>query len=196
MKNNDVRIITASPEAVEINKNELAQRLKTNRGFENDTLEMCKKRLLKIINYKCAYIRAPLDLSVENVCNLGFMSVKSKNLYKNLSGCKEVFVLAWTTGIAVDRLLARLNVTSQAEHFMTDALSSAAVESFCDYVCDRLKSENNCVPRFSPGFGDVSIQVQRPLLERLNAAENLGITLNTAYLMTPVKSVTAFMGIK
>lgn len=196
MKNSDIKIISADADKIEINRNELAARLGVDRSFTHSTVDECKAKLLKEIQYKCAYIRTPVDLSENNVCDFGFMKIPSKNLYKNLNGCKEAFVMAITTGIKVDRLLARLNVTSQAEHFITDALSSAAVESFCDYVSDIMKRGLVCVPRFSPGYGDVDILFQRPLLDRLNAAEILGIMLNSSYLMTPVKSITAIMGIK
>lgn len=194
--NNEINIITAEPYEIEIDPNELALRLKTERGFQDDNLEQCRKRLLEHINYKCSYIRTPVDLSETDVCDFGFMKIPSKNLHKNLSGCSEAFVMAMTAGIAVDRLLARLNVLSQAEHFMTDALSSAAIESFCDYACNIMSKDLDCAPRFSPGYGDLSITFQKPLLERLCAFEILGITLNTAYLMTPVKSITAIMGIR
>ncbi len=196
MKNSDVKIITANAEDIEINKNELALRLKTDRNYESEVLEKCRKQFSAVVNYRCAYIRIPVDLSEENICKFDFAQVKSKNLYKNLQGCREVFVLAVTTGIAVDRLLTRLNITSQAEHFVTDGLSSAAIESFCDYVSDILSKNLKCASRFSAGYGDFSIEFQKPLLERLSAAETLGITLNSAYLMTPVKSITAIMGVK
>ena len=191
----DIKIITAKAEEIRINQNELALRLKTHRGYESDLLEKCRQRFNGIVNYRCAYVRIPVDVSEENVCKFDFAEVRSENLYRNLQGCQEVFVLAVTTGIAVDRLLARLNITSQAEHFVTDGLSSAAIESFCDYVSDILSENLKCASRFSAGYGDFSIEYQKPLLERLSAAETLGITLNSAYLMTPVKSITAIMGI-
>lgn len=192
----DIKIITAKAEEIRINQNELALRLKTDREYESELLEKCRKRFNETVSYRCACIRIPVDLSEENVCKFDFAQVHSKNLYRNLQGCKEVFVLAVTTGIAVDRLLARLNITSQAEHFVTDGLSSAAIESFCDYVSDILSENLKCASRFSAGYGDFSIEFQKPLLDRLSAAETLGITLNSAYLMTPVKSITAIMGIK
>ena len=195
MKHGDIKILTAKAEDIEINKNELALRLKTDRNYESEVLEKCRKQFNSVVNYRCAYIRTAVDLSQENICKFDFAQVKSKNLYKNLQGCKEVFVLAVTTGIAVDRLLARLNITSQAEHFITDGLSSAAIESFCDYVSDILSKDLKCASRFSAGYGDFSIEYQKPLLERLSASETLGITLNSAYLMTPVKSITAIMGV-
>lgn len=196
MKNNDVKLITVNSDKIEINNNELSARLGVDRNFRLDAIDLCKERLNKEIQYKCAYIRTAVDMTESNLCDFGFMKIPSKNLYKNLTGCNEAFVMAVTTGIKVDRLLAKLNVTSQAEHFITDALSSAAIESFCDYVSDIMKTNLICAPRFSPGYGDVSIHVQKPLLNRINAAELLGITLNSSYLMTPVKSITAIMGIK
>jgi len=192
----EVMFFRAAADDIHINERELAARLKTNVGFENEMLDKCKKKLMESIDYKCAYIRCDVGLSKENFCDFGFMTIPSKSLYKNLYGCNEAFVIAVTTGIAVDRLLVRLNAVSQAEHYMTDALSSAAVESFCDYACDKISEGIHCANRFSPGYGDVSIEVQKPLLARLNAERLLGITLNNAYLMTPVKSITAIMGIR
>ena len=196
MRNSDIRIITANAEDVKINKNELALRLKTDRDYNSELLERCRKQFNEAVEYKCAYIRTEVDLSKENICKFDFAEIESRNLYKNLQGCNEAFVMAVTTGISVDRLLKKLNIISQAEHFVTDGLSSAAIESFCDYVSDIMKKGLKCANRFSPGYGDVSLEVQKPLLERLCAAETLGITLNSAYLMTPVKSITAIMGIK
>lgn len=196
MTNSDLKFINAESQQIIINNNELSARLGVDRNFRHQMIEECKERLNEHISYKCVYIRTDVDLSEENICDFGFMKIPSRNLYKNLAGCRETFVMAVTTGIKVDRLLARLNVMSQAEHFITDALSSAAVESFCDYVSDIMKTGLVCAPRFSPGYGDVSIEFQKPLLQRLNAAEYLGIVLNSSYLMTPVKSITAIMGIK
>lgn len=196
MKNSDLKFITANSDSITINDNELAARLGVNRNFRHEIIETCKERLNENINYKCVYIRTDVSLSEENICDFGFMKIPSKNLYKNLNNCSEAYIMAVTTGINVDRLLAKLNIVSQAEHFITDALSSAAVESFCDYVSDILKQNLDCAPRFSPGYGDVSIEFQKPLLKRLNAGECIGITLNSSYLMTPMKSITAIMGIR
>lgn len=187
---------TTETEKIEINERELAQRLKTKVGYTSEEIEKCKAELLKVVNYKYAYIKVPVDLSVENYVNLGFATVKSKNLYKNLSGCNEAFVFAVTTGIGVDRLLGRLNMMSQARHFITDALSSAAVESYCDYVNLLIEGELKTKPRFSPGYGDLSLEIQPEILKALSADKTLGITLNSSLLMTPVKSITAIMGVQ
>ena len=104
--------------------------------------------------------------------------------------------MAMTAGINVDRELNRLKIISQAEYFVTDGITSAAIDSFADYAVKMMKGDKKCPPRFSPGYGDLSLSFQVPLLERLNAHGLLGITLDSACLMTPMKSITAIMGIK
>ncbi len=191
-------IVTGSikAEKIEINKTELARRLKTKVDFSLDEIDSCKSELLKVINYKYAYKKVMVDLSENNYVNLGFCSVKSKNLYKNLQGCNSAIILAVTAGIGVDRLLGRLNMLSQSKHFITDALSSAAVESFCDYVNQAIDDKYETKPRFSPGYGDLPLEIQPDILKLLSADKTLGITLNNSLLMTPVKSITAIIGVQ
>ncbi len=196
MKSSDIMMIRAASDEVEINRNELAQRLGTARGYSSELIESCREKLMKVISYKCVYIRIPVQKPQENVCDFGFMRVGSRYLYNNLRDCDEAFAMALTSGIAVDRELAKLRVISQAEHFVTDALASAAIDSFADYAVSKMSNGLQCVPRFSPGYGDFSLEFQKPFLERLNGHGLLGITLSSAYLMTPVKSITAIMGIK
>ena len=49
--------------------------------------------------------------------------------------------------------------------------------------------------RYSPGYGDLPLEVQKPLLEYLNAGRAIGLTLTATNLMVPRKSVTAILGI-
>ena len=191
-----IRLLSARPEEIIIDPRELACRLKTKVGFQNQLVDRCASRLQGVLQYRCAYVRTGVEVSAENVCDFGFMTIPSRYLSKNLSGCREVFLLAVTTGIETDRLLKKLDLTSQAERFITDALASAAIESFCDYASEKIGEGLDCANRFSIGYGDVALSFQKPFLERLQAQRLLGITLNDAFLMTPVKSITAFMGIK
>ena len=48
--------------------------------------------------------------------------------------------------------------------------------------------------RYSPGYGDLPLEAQRPLLAALDAARQAGITLSSALLMMPSKSVSAIIG--
>ena len=196
MKHPDIFMINAAADEIELDSHELAQRLQPARGYSDDMIVSCKHKLMQQLSYKCAYIRIPVGYPEENVLLFDFAQINSRNLYKNLHPCREAFVFAVTCGSAVDRYLARLKITSQAEYFITDALASTAADSFCGYVADKMKTDLSCCPRFSPGYGDLSLTVQQPLLERLDARDLLGITLGAGYLMSPMKSITAIMGIK
>ena len=132
----------------------------------------------------------------DNVCDLGFGDIESYDLAKALKGCNEAYILGVTIGIGADRLISRLAVTSPAESFITDALASAAAESLCDYADNILRGEGEKPFRFAPGYGDMPLSYQPAVLEALNADYTLGIRLNGSLLMTPMKSITAILGIK
>ncbi|NLC44698.1 MAG: Vitamin B12 dependent methionine synthase activation subunit, partial [Clostridiales bacterium] len=67
-----------------------------------------------------------------------------------------------------------------------------------DVLCNTWRKEftgSFLRPRFSPGYGDLPLEIQGPLLESLDAKQLIGVTLTNAYLMLPQKSVSAFVGI-
>lgn len=181
---------------IEINPWETAQRLKVSRDFESEAIKNCEDKIIGQINYKYAYVKLPLSLEEQNVCDFGFAKLESKSLYKNLAGCNSVYFMAATVGVGVDRFLSRLAITSQAEHFICDGIASSAVESLANYINDELKKDHELRPRFSPGFGDLDIRFQKDLLNRLNAGQVLCVSLNDQFFMTPVKTITAIIGIK
>ena len=129
------------------------------------------------------------------------LRVESKALSRNLEGCREVFLMAATLGIGPDRLIAR----AQAEGAMSRAMalqaaSAAMIEAWCDDVNAELarqaKARGRALrPRFSPGYGDFSLEAQPGIFRLLGAQRNIGITLTDSLLMLPTKSVTAVIGI-
>ena len=50
-------------------------------------------------------------------------------------------------------------------------------------------------PRYSPGYGDLSLDVQSSFLKALNAQKTIGLFLSEGGIMQPEKSVTALMGL-
>ena len=190
-----MQIICGSVDRVELDTAEVCRRLLVPRDFTLEKIDQCRSRLNGVMTCRYAWVRVPLSLPSNGTCVFDFAEVESKDLYRNLYGCSEAFVFAVTLGMGVDRLLCRLNLLSQAEHFITDGLASAAAEALCDSVNETIAHGLRVKPRFSPGYGDVPLSVQAPLLQRLRAESTLGITLNDAYLMTPVKSITAIAGI-
>ena len=191
----DVNIEHLSSEELILNPSETAARLGTSRDFRHERVDECLAVLRKNMSCRYAYVRVSVSVS-EDMCDFGFMQVQSKALSRNLAGCPEAYILAVTIGAQVDRLLLRLSAVSPTDRFITDALASSAAESLCEYASHRLASGLKCRPRFSPGYGDFPISFQPQVLDRLNAAQFLGITLTDALMMVPSKSITAVMGIE
>lgn len=51
-------------------------------------------------------------------------------------------------------------------------------------------------PRFSAGYGDLPLEVQKDIFRVLDCPRKIGLTLNDSLLMSPTKSVTAIVGIE
>ena len=49
--------------------------------------------------------------------------------------------------------------------------------------------------RFSPGYGDALLSASADLIALLDATRRIGLAMTRSYMMTPIKSVTALIGI-
>ncbi len=145
--------------------------------------------------------RFPLKWLDDSTLDIEGLRVESRTLARNLSGCNEVFLMAATLGLGPDRLIAR----AQAEGAMSRAMalqaaSAAMIEAWCDRVNAELKQQaaacgQFCRPRFSPGYGDFSLESQAGIFRLLGVQKNIGVALTDSLMMLPTKSVTAVIGI-
>ena len=85
-----------------------------------------------------------------------------------------------------------------AKALVFDSLASVAVEQACDKVEELLREEYTDYYqtfRFGIGYGDLPISMQEPFLKVLDAGKKIGLNLNKSYMLAPVKSVTAVIGL-
>lgn len=133
----------------------------------------------------------------DDTLDLGFVEIRSSALEINLRDCDRMVLFAATVGNGIDRLLARYTRLSPARAHMLQALGAERIESLCDVLQEeirRLYGETR--PRFSPGFGDVPLALQKDIFQALQCARHIGVTLGENLLMSPSKSVTALVGIR
>lgn len=145
--------------------------------------------------------RFPLTWLGGDSMDIEGLRMDSRALAKNLAGCREVFLMAATLGLGPDRLIAR----AQAEGAMSRAVAlqaaaSAMIEAWCDAVNADLRARAEAEglflrPRFSPGYGDFSLNCQPGVFRLLGVQKRIGVTLTDSLLMLPTKSVTAVIGI-
>ena len=128
------------------------------------------------------------------------LELPGEDIHPLLRDCEQVVLLAITLGEGTDALIRRAGITSPLDALLLDACASAACEAACDQL-QTLLEEQLCkdglypTDRFSPGYGDLPLTVQTPLLELLDAQRRCGITLSPTLIMTPRKSVTAIFGL-
>lgn len=126
--------------------------------------------------------------------------ITSESLAKNLEGCCGAVLLAATVGSACDMLVRRASVTSITEASIYQAAGAAAIEAFLDRYNDKLETQYEAEgislrPRFSPGYGDLSLEHQKDWFRLLDITKQIGVELTDSLLMTPSKSVTAIIGL-
>lgn len=119
-----------------------------------------------------------------------------KAISKHLAGCTRCVILAATLGIEADRLIKKSQLSSMTAGLVMDACATTMIEAVCDAVeTDINQTYGKCNFRFSPGYGDLPITLQKDLLSLLQAEKKIGLYANAANLLIPGKSVTAILGV-
>ena len=158
-------------------------------------LQACKKEAQEVISARVCYAVLPVKIDGET-CDFGAFSLLSKHLSKNLQNAKKTVVFVATVGVGMDRLIAKYGKISPVKALCMQAIGSERAEALADEFCGALKEKfTGVLPRFSPGYGDLSLQTQKKIFNLLNPQKNIGVSLTDTLLMAPSKSVSAFVGI-
>lgn len=114
-------------------------------------------------------------------------------LQRTLAGCPKAMIFAATIGTEFDRLIQKYAHISPAKALMLQAIGTERIEALCDAFCDDMGASTS---RFSPGYGDFSIEKQAEIFRFLAPEKQIGVFLTEKMVMTPSKSVTAIFGVK
>ena len=115
-----------------------------------------------------------------------------------LAQCRRAALLACTLGSGFDTLLRKEQARDMGRAVMLDACGSAWVESGCNAAEEELRARLPglfLTDRFSPGYGDLPLDIQPAVCAALDAGRRVGIHVSDSFLMNPMKSVTAVIGI-
>ena len=157
-------------------------------------IEDCIKEASGKLSYRAIYREYAISQNGGEL-DLGFSKVYSKDLSRNLAGCKKIILFACTLGAEADRLIYRYTRTAPSRAVVLDALMSERVEALCDRLEQEATEGKKSRPRFSAGYGDLSIELQKDIFTALDCERRIGLTLGGSLLMSPTKSVTAIIGI-
>lgn len=169
---------------------------------EPETAELIRWAVREIENAAvpaCTSCETELHLERDGQIQIGPELFVSHDLARNLKDCGRVILFAATLGAPADRLIQKYSRLNMAGAVALQAAAAAVLEDYCDSRNRRLKEQASASgwylrPRFSPGYGDFPISFQKTLLAMLAAEKRIGLTVTDAYILVPVKSVTAVIG--
>lgn len=165
-------------------------------------IEECLDELKTVMRAGVVYQRYPLEKQGDRISLTGTnLTIQSKDLSHHLRQADYCFLLAATLGLGPDQRIAAYTRLDLSRAVVMDACATAAIEALCDETQNKLKAQvakegYGLTSRYSPGYGDLPITLQKPILEVLRAYPQIGLTANEEQILLPRKSVTAFIGLE
>lgn len=126
------------------------------------------------------------------------MCIKSQELCKHLQACQRCVIMAITIGHSIDRKISYYEKFDVTKAMVFNACANVAVETAADNLCGDIEETlegYHLTSRFSPGYGDFSLDYQKEILELLGSIRKAGISVSSGNMLMPCKSVTAIAGI-
>lgn len=200
-----VSIFSIDPSQLNIDEREVLRYLGYTRdliGQEDvDMVHTYIEEVRSVLSPKACYEKYEVKVEEDGHIEMPYGNILSKNLTMNLLGCKYIYLFAATIGPRFDRALLRARAVSISKAAVFQAIGAAAVEEVCDRLNDMLKKleadvGNHARPRYSPGFGDMTLDNQKGVFRVLRPEKYIGVTLKDNLIMAPEKSVTAIIGVE
>ena len=125
--------------------------------------------------------------------------IESGSLARLMAHSRECWVMAVTLGPEVDRRILLAQKQDMLDGMALDACASVRADVLCDEVegeiFRELREGEHPTMRFSPGYGDAPLTASADLIALLDATRRIGLAMTRSYMMTPIKSITALIGI-
>lgn len=115
-----------------------------------------------------------------------------------LADCSQAVLLMCTLGAEFEALLRAEQARGMAGAALLDACGSAWVEAGCDQAEEEISARFpalHLTDRFSPGYGDLPLSLQRDVCALLDTPRRLGVQVTDSLLLNPSKTVTAVIGL-
>lgn len=180
----------------DINKNEILKYLNYVAGDIpkeiyseiDECIEILKK------NSKPRYFYEVYDIDSDEIKKLSV----GEDIKELLRDSHSVILAAFTIGVEIEKITRRLTYSNLSKSVILDATASAGVEAGISKLNNYLSDEffpEYLTDRFSPGYGDMPLDINNLFLKIINAEKRLGIKATQEGIMVPRKSVTCLIGI-
>lgn len=136
----------------------------------------------------------------QNTIEVDQLVFESKSLSRFLEGAQSCIIMAATLGPRIESRMNILQLTDMSKAYLFDIVCLHYLESCLDEWEEQMRKQFEekgafLSGRFSPGYGDLKLDLQGQVLSYLDAQKRVGIELTENNLMIPQKSVTAVLGV-
>ncbi len=190
----------------QIDRNEVLRYLQTSKDIKDEKINRLLAEAIaeikKLINFRYLYQKFPIEETDQGVkIKNTTLTLKGRTIKKHLQHSKEIYLMAATLGAQVDKRISFYEKMSLTKAMIFDACATTAIEEGCDQVEAEIKEKvlaagnEDITFRYSPGYGDLGIDIQKEFLRILKAPKKIGLTASKYNMLLPTKSVTAIIGV-
>ena len=167
----------------------------------NETINHYMSHITSLCRPKYTYIVSDTTVYKDYIILEGTsLKLFGNDILRHLQGAKKCVTLACTLGAEFDRELMKLQAKSMTDAVIFDAIGTAYIEGLADECEEKILAPflaggffSNF--RFSAGYGDLSITLQKDIITCLDAPKKIGLTVTDSGILLPQKSITAFIGV-
>lgn len=166
----------------------------------NDLIDECIKEVQGYIKPKYIFEIYDIKKSKDKIELISsILTFRGKDIINHLKDSKKCVVMAVTLGNDIDTKIRYYEKFNLTKALILDACATSAVENLCDKVQEDIKNKAKSINmgitfRYSPGYGDFSIDIQKDIISSLEANKKIGLSSTENYILIPRKSVTAVIG--
>lgn len=188
-----------------IDKNEVLRYLGYRKQALDENIEKlideCIKEIKILVKAKYVYKSFKVNKNNKKItldnCS---MVLESKDIYRHLDKADRCILMAVTLGAAVDIRIRYYEKLDMTKAVILDACANTAIEEVCDKLCAQIEESikekgKTLTSRYSPGYGDLSLDIQHDFISLIDAHRVIGVTISSHNILTPKKSVTAIVGV-
>ena len=157
---------------------------------------------MEVAKYKYTYKIVELVKDAGGLVALkeGILPLTGENIQKHLKNSEYVVVMAAILGVGLEKKLNYYGKTDLTKNLILDSCGTQIIEEVCsgieEEVKEKLREGYYYTFRYSPGYRDYPISVQKQLVNFLDGYRKIGLTVTASNLLLPRKSVTALMGVQ
>lgn len=175
-------------------------------GYGNTSPDAATAALLHKAAALVQAVACPRWAAVEQVILPGCMLKGSglvlagQDIALHLAGCARCVLLGLTLGAELERETRAAEAADIGLAVMLDTAASTLAEQYADMAEQQLRQEVGVrglylTGRYSPGYGDLPITLQREIVRLLDGPRAIGLTVGSGGILLPRKSITAILGL-